>query len=222
MTKVKICGLRHVEHAQTAVDAGADFIGFVFVPRVRRQVFEWQACSIIESIVTLHKDVPKKVGLFADQTLSEVNRITETCDLDMVQLCGSEPVDYCNQMVVPVIKVLHVDDTLPRDQIVAIIGESIKVYSNAGVICLLDRQREGSYGGTGESFNLEIAKDLSPYQSFILAGGLTPETVGDAIASVRPWAVDVSTGVETRGVKDPGKIEAFIQEVHASVTREEI
>jgi phosphoribosylanthranilate isomerase len=214
MTKVKICGIRDLDDARAAADAGAHFIGLVFVPERHRRLDPEPARAIVAGLKSSAGRVPRIVGLFADQPLEEVNRTIETCGLDLAQLCGREPLDYCNQTRARVIKVLHIPDSLPpqaqTDELVA----RVKAYREAGNLVTLDRLVEGLQGGTGERFDWSIAAELSRLgQSFLLAGGLSPENVAQAVATVRPWGVDVSSGVETGGVKDHEKIRAFIREV---------
>ena len=214
MTRFKICGLRDVGNALIAADAGADFLGFVFVPGVRRQLTADQARAIIEEYGRWQrKKSPRLVGLFADQPLDEVNRTIERCGLDLAQLCGDEPPEYWRQVSVPVIKQIKVRDdedtaraseeTLRRvDEVIA-----------AGDMAMLDRYEAGALGGTGRSFDWDIASEVARNHDFLLAGGLTPENVGLAINIAAPWGVDVSSGVETDLVKDPKKIAAFAREV---------
>ena len=154
------------------------------------------------------------MGLFADQPIDEVNRHIKNCQLKQVQLCGSESLDYCGQVLVPVIKVIHVPESLAQDGDLDRLAESVQKYRDAGHLVTLDRQVEGLQGGTGKSFDWSIAARLAQAgQEFLLAGGLTPENVAVAVRSVAPWGVDVSSGVETDGVKDATKIRAFIQNV---------
>lgn len=210
MTRIKICGLRDPGHALVAAQHGADFLGFVFVPGVRRQLAVPDAQRVVAAYRERHgPGGPRLVGLFADQPLDEVNRILQDCSLDMAQLCGNEPLDYCRQIARPVIKVLHVrDDDLPQQEVERL-GAAIAPLREAGVIVTLDREAPQP-GGAGQTFNWGIAWELSPSRDFILAGGLTPDNVADAIRQVHPWGVDVSSGVETGGVKDPARIGAFI------------
>ena len=220
--KVKICGIRRLEDAQVAADAGADYIGLVFVPGRPRRVDLPTAVAIVSGIKAKGVDAPKVVGLFADQPLEEVNHTANACGLDLLQLCGGESTEYCAGAVRPVIKVIHVsssikgtgftgDETADESAWQTLV-DRIKSYSSAGNLVTLDRLVEGIPGGTGESFDWGVAAELSRQgHSFLLAGGLLPETVGRAIECVQPWGVDVSSGVETQGVKDAGKIRDFIQ-----------
>ncbi len=224
--KVKICGIRRLEDAVVAADAGADYIGLVFVPGRPRRVDIPTAAAIVSGIKANGVAAPKVVGLFADQPLEEVNHTANACGLDLLQLCGGESTEYCAGAVRPVIKVVHVSssikgpdftgdataDTTADESAWQTLVDRIKSYSLAGNLVTLDRLVEGIPGGTGESFDWGVAAELSRRgHSFLLAGGLLPDTVGRAIEDVQPWGVDVSSGVETGGVKDAGKIRDFIQ-----------
>jgi phosphoribosylanthranilate isomerase len=150
------------------------------------------------------------VGLFADQSSEEVNQTVRSCGLDLVQLCGQESLDYCQQIRARVIKVLHVPG--PGFEDAASLLANIRQFRESGHLVTLDRQVEGWPGGTGQSFDWEIAARLSQQgHEFLLAGGLTPENVDAAVTRVCPWGVDVSSGVETGGDKDPDKIRAFVK-----------
>ena len=217
MTQFKICGLRELEHALAAADAGADFLGFNFVHGVRRRISEEKARDIIREYRRLRGDGgPKLVGLFADQALDEVNRIVEGCGLDMAQLCGDEPSEYWDRVSVPVIKQLKVRDEAPGGEVAAEVLGRVREVVSRGHIAMLDKHEPGALGGTGRSFDWSIARRVADHHDFILAGGLSPDNVGDAIAAVGPWAVDVSSGVETDGAKDPEKIAAFAERVRES------
>jgi phosphoribosylanthranilate isomerase len=212
MTRVKICGIRELADALVAAEAGADFVGLVFVPGRRRCLEPAAAQDIAAGLRASGGPFPKVVGLFADQPLDEVNQIIRTCGLDLAQLCGREPLEYCEKVQCPVIKVVHVDDTVPGEAAVAALGEGVRSYRDAGHLVTLDRSVRGLQGGTGHSFDWEVAASLSQRGlSFLLAGGLSPANVARAVATVRPWGVDVSSGVETDGAKDQEKIRAFTE-----------
>ena len=220
MTRFKICGLREVEHATTAADAGADFLGFVFVPGVRRQLSQQRARDIIEEYRRLKgKSGPRLVGLFANQPLDEVNHIVSRCGLDLAQLCGDESPEYWRQVDAPVIRQIKVrDDGLTNETVADVIRRVDEVVSH-DCIALLDKRETGQLGGTGRSFDWSIAREAGKHYDFVLAGGLSPDNVGRAIASASPWGVDVSSGVETNGIKDMKKIAAFAEEVRRSDAR---
>jgi len=213
VVRVKICGTRDLAGALAAARAGADYVGFVFVPGVRRRVEVERARSIISALREQALSLrPKTVGLFADQPLEEVNRIAEACGLDMVQLCGGESLNYCAQVERSVLKMFHVEAEAARDKLVRELHRTMDAFQRAGHLAVLDRAAAGAPGGTGLTFDWSIARELARRgHRFFLAGGLTSENVAVAIREVQPWGVDVSTGVETGGVQDAVKIERFIR-----------
>ena len=214
MTRLKICGLRDADNALAAAEAGADYLGFNFVPGARRQLTAEQARSIILDYRRRRpQNGPRLVGLFADQPMDDVIRTVDYCSLDMAQLCGDEPPEYWRGLSVPVIKQIRVRDQGPQVKAVAETLRRVEEIVAAGYLAMLDKYEEGSLGGTGRSFDWSIAAQIGGFQDFLLAGGLTGENVGRAIATVAPWGVDVSSGVETDGVKDAKKIAAFAEEV---------
>ena len=214
MTKFKICGLRDADNALVAANAGADFLGLNFVPRVRRQITQEQAKCIVDHLRTkLGERVPTLVGLFANQPVDEVNHIAEQCGLELAQLCGDEPGEYWDEVVVPVIRQIKVRDDIPTDDAVERAARQIEEVIGSSYTPMLDRYEQGALGGTGRTFDWRIAGELASRYDLILAGGLTPDNVARAVADVGPWGVDVSSGVETDGVKDAAKIRRFAQEV---------
>lgn len=217
MVKVKICGIQEAGDALVAAKAGAAFVGLVFVPGRRRRVDEDVAQGIVSSLRQQLEAPPRVVGLFADQDLEEVNNVVGRCGLDMVQLCGEESAAYCDRVEVPVIKVVHVSASQEVGDAAESIAPRMRTLTDAGHLITLDRKVEGLQGGTGQSFDWDIARELSGLgPPFLLAGGLTPENVAEAVAKARPWGVDVSSGVETRGSpgKDHAKIRAFVEAAH--------
>ena len=214
MTKFKICGLRDSENALAAANAGAAFLGLNFVPGVRRQITTEQALSIVGRLrAGLGDRVPTLVGLFANQPIDEVNRIVAQCDIELAQLCGDEPREYWGQVAVPVIRQIKVRDDVPTDAAVEMAAQQVEDVIGAGCTPMLDKYERGALGGTGHTFDWRVASELAARYDLILAGGLTPDNVARAIAEVRPWCVDVSSGVETDGVKDAAKIRRFAEEV---------
>ena len=212
---VKICGIRTLDDALAAAESGADFIGMVFVPERHRQITADAAKIIVEGVREGVRNsggpVPRIVGLFADQLLGEVNAIVEYVGLDVAQLCGKETVEYAGQVGCDVIKVVHVAESATAADDAGT-GARMKDFSGVGHLVTLDRYVEGIQGGTGKGFNWGVAAVLSrACLPFLLAGGLSPENVADAIAEVRPWGVDVSSGVETGGIKDHQKIRDFMR-----------
>lgn len=201
MTVVKICGLRSVEHALAAAEARADLLGFVFAPS-RRQVQPEEVAEIAEAVrampggrrVTL-------VGVFVNESPERMSAIARMCGLDALQLSGDEEhsilKDLPGRMV---IKAVRLDNT-PQEH---------GWLSATAPLLLVDAHVPGSYGGAGVVADWERVALLAPQRPIFLAGGLTPDNVGAAVRRVKPWGVDVSSGVETDGVKDIAKIRAFV------------
>ena len=209
-TTVKICGVRRLEDALAAAEAGANYVGMVFVPGRRRRVDPKAARVITDGLRAVGSDAPQSVGLFGDQPLGEALDTITVAGLDLAQLCGDESVDYCRkvQEYAGVVKVLHVAN---EPDAVAEVACLIDAYTAAGCMITLDSQVAGLHGGTGQSFDWSIAAQLAQSgRRFLLAGGLTPDNVADAVAQANPWGVDVSSGVETDGEKDHDKISRFI------------
>ncbi|MFN0097009.1 MAG: phosphoribosylanthranilate isomerase [Dehalococcoidia bacterium] len=239
MTLVKICGIRDPETAVEAAKAGADMIGLMFAES-RRKVTPQQCYDICEAIRRFERRLPAPadfqgpatgevrglgwfsawseaigeatmrwrpliVGVFADQSLAEVNDIADAAGLDLVQLSGGEDWDFARKVQRPVLAAMHVGEQTTPDDLL----ERAQELRTAGL--MLDTASKGARGGTGQAFNWEIAREFAQRVPFLLAGGLSPENVADAVTSVEPWGVDVSTGVETDGVKDVEKIRAFIR-----------
>jgi len=209
-TRVKICGIRDKTHALAAIEAGVDFIGLVFAPS-KRQVSPAKACEIA-SAVKKNSDTTKVVGVFVNAPSSQVNELADFCALDWVQLSGDESWEYCREVVRPVIKAIRVGRQSP-EELHAELSTGGKLLPSQGFIALLDSRVEGKYGGTGERFNWTSAQQVAKRFPVIIAGGLDPKNVAKLIETVAPWGVDVSSGVETGGVKDIAKIRTFIKEV---------
>ena len=217
MTRFKICGLRDVESSLAAADAGADFLGFNFVHGVRRQITFEEGRSIISRVAgEVGEDRPGLVGLFADQDIDEVNEIIASCDLDYAQLCGSEEPDYWDQVRANIIKQIKVKPLASEQETVEATLVRVKDVVSRGNIALLDSYKKGALGGTGHTFDWSIAAQVAQEYDVVLAGGLSPDNVARAIRQVNPWMVDVSTGVETDGVKDPTRIRAFAEAVRSA------
>jgi phosphoribosylanthranilate isomerase len=213
MTRVKICGIRDKNNALAAVEAGADFIGLVFAPS-KRQVDPTQACEIV-SAVKKSSDATKVVGVFVNAPASQVNEIADFCALDCVQLSGDESWEYCREIVEPIIKAIRIGQQSP-EELCAELSAGGELLPAQRFITLLDSQVEGKYGGTGESFNWNLAQQVAEKFPVIIAGGLDPKNVARLIETVRPWGVDVSSGVESNGLKDASKIKAFVKAVRST------
>lgn len=203
MVKVKICGLTCVEDALAAVEAGADALGFVF-DRGRHQVTPEQARAIIAALPPF----VSIVGVFVNEDAAVVRQTAKFCQLDTLQFQGEESPDYCASFSRRVIKGFKIKDEA-----------SLKRLAEYAVAAyLLDSYVAGQSGGTGRSFNWELARGLSASRPIILAGGLTPANVSRAISVVQPFAVDVSSGVENEsGRKDPQKMIDFVRQARQAV-----
>ena len=214
--KVKICGIRDGDSAVEAAGAGADFLGVNLVEGVRRQLTRFQAQEVVRNyrirardhrINRLRDKGPRVVGLFRNQDARWVNSATQQIDLDCVQLCGDEDETYIRSMWKPVLRPIHIKPSMSRDELSDLVDHHLELDR----IVLLDTYDENTPGGTGKTFDWSIAEGIVNREGVLLAGGLNPENVHDAVQQLAPWGVDVSTGVETDGVKDHAKIRAFIK-----------
>ncbi len=197
-TKVKICGITKATDAQTAVEAGADAIGFIFYEKSPRYVALKQAAEIAKSL----QPFVMRVGVFVNAEEAFILRAIAECGLTLLQFHGDEPPEFSVQFGVMSMKAfrVHGPETL---------AEIPKYRTDA---YLLDAFSSTTLGGTGEKFNWDLAVEAQKFgKPIFLAGGLTPENVAGAIRKVRPFAVDVSSGVESApGKKDHAKVKAFI------------
>jgi len=238
MTRVKICGISDLKTAEVAVEAGADFIGLIFAPSPR-QVTPEEASEIAKAIhnrrgsrgriqintsevhdsqpeerlgswkklleENLDKFKPLIVGVFVDQPIEFVNEVIQTVGLDLIQLSGHEQKNYFDKLEIPAIEVVHIFPQTTTQDIV----NHMSLNKAAGL--LLDTATTKLKGGTGKTFDWEIATKINSQIPLLLAGGLTEKNVSEAIKTVLPWAVDVSSGVEKDGKKDHQAIKKFIQ-----------
>lgn len=221
MVRVKVCGITSLADALLAADNGADALGFVFFRKSPRKVTP-------EAVAEIVRELPpfvSKVGVFVDSPLETVVQIMSFCKLDLAQLHGCESPEYCEAFYPRVIKAFrvgwHRTPALPinRDPVCGTIltgPENVsglaRVADYRAAAYLLDAYSPRAAGGTGETFDWEIARVISPKHRVILAGGLTPANVRQAIDVVKPYGVDVSTGVEgSPGKKDAGLVRAFIR-----------
>jgi len=214
MTRIKICGITDKANALAVVEAGADFIGLVFAPS-RRQVSPTKAREIANT-VKRSGDATRVVGVFVNALAPDVNRIADFYALDWVQLSGDESWEYCQELKKAIIKVIHVSSGQKTDEILVDIETGYELLPEKELICLLDSRVGGAYGGTGQVFNWQLAKEVSVRFPVMIAGGLTPANVGQLVREVQPWGVDVSTGVEINGLKDTSKIRAFVKAVRST------
>ena len=215
MPNVKICGLRTLSDATIAIQEGADFIGFVFVQNVTRQINVSTAKKIIKQTKKLlQPDAQLKfVGLFVNEQIDQINQIINECELDYVQLCGNETPTQWKSLNTNVIKQLKIPSSIAEELTIdeeMIIRDAEMIYSSGAKI-LIDADVQGKHGGTGVLSDWDLASKISAKYPVILAGGLTPRNVSNAIQVVNPWGVDVSSGVESNSQKDPDKIAQFIK-----------
>ncbi|PYT65926.1 MAG: phosphoribosylanthranilate isomerase [Acidobacteria bacterium] len=203
MVRVKICGITTAADAQAAVDAGANLLGFNFYPKSPRHIEEDQAAEI-------RRKLPKKVkavGIFVNWLPADVIALASSLRLDSVQLHGDEPPETVAEIapVVPVIKAFRVEAEFPLT--------TLKEYDLAFAF-LFDAAHTGQYGGSGCATDWDVARRASAKHRIILAGGLKVENVAAAVRIVRPYGIDVASGVESRpGKKDRGLMREFIQAV---------
>ncbi len=211
MTRVKICGIKEKADALAVIEAGADLIGLVFAPS-QRQVTPVQAHKIVNAVKS-HSHAIEVVGVFVNMPAPEVNMIASSCHLDWVQLSGDEPWEYCRQITKPLIKAVRIRQGQRPEPIGANLATGEQILSSQKHLYLLDSQVKGRYGGTGISFDWSLARRVAEQFPVIIAGGLNPDNVAQAIEMAAPWGVDVSSGVEVGGAKDIVKIRAFIEAV---------
>lgn len=205
--KVKVCGITNVQDAFRAIEYGADALGFVFAPSPRRITPEQARgiCSKLPPFVT-------RVGVFVDEPLNKVKRIMRFCSLDLAQLHGDESPKYCQSLGRQALKVFRVKD-------IGVLSEIMRYKIPA---FLLDSYVPGKRGGSGKSFNWKIAHKASGFGKVVLSGGLNHRNVLEAIRAARPYAVDVSSGVESSpGKKDYRKLRKFMAEVQKWNSRTE-
>jgi phosphoribosylanthranilate isomerase len=208
MTAIKICGITREQDALAAARSGANALGFVFYARSPRAVTPARAAQLMQSLPPF----VMSVGLFVDAAADEIKQTLAIARVDLLQFHGDETPQYCRQISresgVPYLKALRVRPGVDLLQYA-------RDYHDAKAL-LLDAYVEGTHGGTGATFDWALIPKNLPLP-VVLSGGLTPENVTEAIRAVRPWAVDVSSGVEsfkgikgTKGIKDAAKIAAFV------------
>jgi phosphoribosylanthranilate isomerase len=207
MTRVKICGVTDVSYAKAIAEAGADLIGVVFAPSPR-QVTPEKAGEIASAAKKFGLAV---VGVFVNTPPAEVNALTTTCGLDWVQFSGDEDMDCCRQVRQQLIRAIHIASDWDEERLLIHLESQQTKLRYQSHVYLLDTHVEEKYGGTGKSFSWKIARRAAAKYPVIIAGGLKPENVGKVVAELKPWGVDVSSGVESGGVKDIEKIRAFVK-----------
>ena len=205
MTRVKVCGITRMEDALLAAELGASALGFVFWPESPRYIDPDRAATIARVLPPL----VSTVGVFVDQPIEEVQRIAQRVALTAVQLHGDEPTAYARRILQPVIRSVAVDDRFTAELLDSIPPE---------ITVLLDAHDPVRRGGTGRTIDWSAASAAAALRPVFLSGGLNPANVIDAITSVRPYGVDLSSGVESSpGVKDPARLRALFQAIGTTV-----
>jgi phosphoribosylanthranilate isomerase len=204
MVRVKICGITNLEDALLAAKLGADALGFIFYPPSPRSIAPDAARAIIAQLPPF----VTTVGVFVDENAATLKELAAQVGLDWLQLQGKETPEYCRGLGRRVIKAFRIRDENSLQELAA--------YQGVVQALLLDTYKEGLVGGTGETFNWDLAREARKYGPVILAGGLTAENVAQAIAAAQPQAVDVASRVEAApGKKDPLKLTEFINAVRS-------
>ena len=205
MGRVKICGITNIKDAVAAAEYGADAIGFVFQPKSPRAITPETAKNIVSALPPFITTI----GVFVNEDKLEIERIIRYVGLNIVQLHGNEPPDACqlNRKVIKAIRVKDLTDLEP-----------LKRYNVSAF--LLDTYSPHTMGGTGQIFNWDIAVEAKKFGRIILAGGLNHENIEEAIKWVRPYGIDVATGVESnkKGEKDHKKLKLFIEKAREAFT----
>jgi phosphoribosylanthranilate isomerase len=206
MTKIKICGIKTVNDALAAMDAGADLLGFNFYPKSPRYT-DAGTCRDIMSVMREYRHITY-IGLFVNASVAEVRTTIEMCGLSLAQLHGDETPEIVNALRGKAFKAFRG------------VPQSIDGFARPDAPALLvDAAVKGAYGGTGVKADWNRAAELAKRCPLLLAGGLTPETVAEAVRQVRPWGVDVASGVESSpGQKDVSRMKDFVQAVRSATT----
>ena len=202
MTIIKICGIKTLKDALAAIHAGADYLGFNFYPKSVRYI-EKETCAKITSVLKREHPQIKLVGVFVNSPVDEVKYILETCSLDLAQLHGDETPEMFSAFDGKAFKAFRG------------IPENINGFERKNAPAfLVDASVKGVYGGSGVVAEWSSAAELAKKYPLLLAGGLTPENVAEAVGRVKPWGVDVASGVESApGEKDAAKLVEFVKKI---------
>jgi phosphoribosylanthranilate isomerase len=215
MTKIKICGIRTLHDALAAVDAGADMLGFNFYKKSPRYIDVGMCRSITSSLRS--RSHARLVGVFVNASVAEIHATMGTCGLHFAQLHGDESPEMLNALNGKAFKAIRLSASESVEQ-------SVYPFCEASVdkpVLLVDAAVKGVYGGSGVTADWSAAAELAKKYPLLLAGGLTPENVAEAVGRVKPWGVDVASGVESRpGVKDEAKMRAFVKAVREADANE--
>lgn len=209
--KVKICGIKTLEEARSALEAGADLLGFNFYLPSPRFIAPPACAELVKALRELGTPA-RLVGVFVNSPTGEIATVLDLCGLDLAQLSGDEPPETLAALQGRAYKALR--PARPPDLEDSLLRYSASTDSPAW---LVDAYHPTSFGGTGQKADWRLANRLAEVTPILLAGGLTPENVAEAVRQVRPWGVDVASGVESApGVKDPARVRTFIQAARAA------
>ena len=206
-TKVKICGVKDTNILKKINDLKIDYLGINFIENSKRYIENEIAIKISEELKLSSKKI-NLVGLFQDHDIKLVNKTIDLINLDFVQLCGKESTEYVKAINSKTIKVIHIKES----DSVQDVGSKIKFYLAVCDYIILDTYSKNSSGGTGKVFNWKKYSSLFSKNIFV-AGGLNPNNISEIISIYKPWGVDVSSGVESNGIKDFNKIRKFIDHI---------
>jgi phosphoribosylanthranilate isomerase len=208
MTKIKICGIKTLSDALAAIEAGADYLGFNFYPKSARFIEKF-VCAEITSVLKKEHPQIKLVGVFVNSSVEEVKDILDTCSLGLAQLHGDETPEMLSALDGKAFKAFR---EVPEN-LDAFVRDDAPAF-------LVDASVKGVYGGSGVTADWNGAAELAKKYPLLLAGGLTPENVAEAVSRVKPWGVDVASGVESRpGVKDEAKVRVFVKAVREAESK---
>jgi len=204
-TRIKVCGMREMGEVAEVVAAGVDAVGFIFVAESPRYIDPDKVRKIVKTLPPF----VDAVGVFVDQEAAEVNEIVQYCGLTKVQLHGAEPAAYCNDIQSRVLKAFRVGPSFDSAELLPYSGE-VSAF-------LLDTYHEKMAGGTGQTFDWSLLEKFPVDSPIVLAGGLNPDNVGEAIRRLQPFAVDFNSGVEVApGRKDLAKVRLAVAQVAAA------
>ena len=211
MTIIKICGIKTLKDALAAIEAGADYLGFNFYPKSVRFI-EKETCAEITFVLKREHPQIKLVGVFVNSPVDEVKAILETCHLDLAQLHGDETPEMVESFNGKAFKAIRLSASRAINESVFPFLKSVP--ESASPALLIDAAVKGVYGGSGVTADWSAAAELAKKYPLLLAGGLTPENVADAVRQVKPWGVDVASGVESEpGKKDASKMKSFVRAI---------
>ena len=209
--KVKICGITSIDDAMASVQAGADMLGFNFYPKSPRYIEPAACAGLVDALLGRCPCKTRLVGVFVNAGLIEITTILDQCRLDLAQLCGDEPPELLAVLGERAFKALR---PAGPDALQAAL-ERLPLRDQPPAV-LIDAYHPDAYGGTGQKADWSLARGLAHLKPILLAGGLTPENVSEAVSQVNPWGVDVASGVESApGKKDPARVAAFVRAARA-------